>query len=123
MDAFHLEYITLVTGGLLVLAGIWGVITQKDLIRMIIGFSLFDTGLHVIMISIGYIRNGTAPILDGAVDKANAAEQIVDPMPQALVLTAIVIGLAVTALMLAYAVRLHKEKGSLNISNFKDLRW
>lgn len=123
MKTVQLEYITLITGGLLVLAGLWGVIARKDLIRMIIGFSLFDTGLHVIMISIGYIRNSTAPILDSAVDKSKAAEQIVDPLPQALVLTAIVIGLAVTALMLAYAVRMHKEKGSLNISNFKDLKW
>lgn len=123
MEKLQLEYITLITGGLLVLAGLWGVITRKDLIRMIIGFSLFDTGLHVIMVSIGYIRNRKAPILDTAVDKFNAAGQIVDPLPQALVLTAIVIGLAVTALMLAYAVRLHKVKGSLNISNFKDLKW
>lgn len=123
MDSFQLEYITLITGGLLILAGLWGVITQKDLIRMIIGFSLFDTGLHVVMISIGYIRDHTAPILDSAVDKSRAGEQIVDPMPQALVLTAIVIGLGVTALMLAYAVKLHQEKGTLNISNFKDLRW
>ncbi|MFO8086191.1 MAG: cation:proton antiporter subunit C [Bacteroidales bacterium] len=123
MEQFQLEYITLFTGGLLVLTGLWGVIARKDIIRMIIGFSLFDTGLHVIMVSIGYIRNHTAPILDDAVDKADAANQVVDPMPQALVLTAIVIGLAVTALMLAYTVRLHKEKGSLNISNFKDLKW
>lgn len=123
MKIFQLEYITLITGGLLVLTGLWGIISQKNLIRMVIGFSLFDTGLHVIMISIGYIRNGTAPILDKAVDKFNAAGQIVDPLPQALVLTAIVIGLGVTALMLAYVVRLHKEKGSLNITNFKDLKW
>ena len=123
MEKLQLEYITLITGGLLVLAGLWGIISKKNLIRMIIGFSIFDTGLHVIMISIGYIRNRTAPILDNAVDKSNAATQIVDPMPQALVLTAIVIGLSVTALMLAYAVRLHKEKGSLNISNFKELKW
>lgn len=123
MEQFQLEYITLYTGGLLVLAGLWGVIARKNLVRMIIGFSLFDTGLHVIMVSIGYIRNHTAPIIDNTVDKAKAADQIVDPMPQALVLTAIVIGLAVTALMLAYTVKLHKEKGSLNISNFKDLKW
>ena len=123
MEIFQLEYITLVTGGLLVLIGLWGIISQKNLIRMVIGFSLFDTGLHVIMISIGYIKNGTAPILDNAVDKLKAAEQVVDPMPQALVLTAIVIGLGVTALMLAYVVRLHKAKGSLNITNFKDLKW
>ena len=123
MEIFQLEYITLVTGGFLVLIGLWGIISQKNLIRMVVGFSLFDTGLHVIMISIGYIKNGTAPILDNAVNKLKAAEQIVDPVPQALVLTAIVIGLGVTALMLAYVVRLHKEKGSLNIANFKELKW
>ena len=122
MEYFKLEYIGILTGFLLLTLGIWAFLTQKNLIKIIIGFTLFDTGLHMVMVSIAYVRGGTAPILDEAVSKVEAASKIVDPVPQALVLTAIVIGLGVTALMLAYVMKLHKQKKSLEIDTFKDLR-
>ena len=122
-DYLKLEYIAIGTGFLLLVIGIWGILTQKNLIKMIIGFTIFDTGLNIIMVSIAYVRNRTAPILDEAVDVKDAVNKIVDPVPQALVLTAIVIGLGVTALMLAYALKLHKEKKSLEIDSFSDLKW
>ena len=123
MKYFSLEYISIITGFLLVIIGIWGILTQKNIIKMVIGFVIFDTGLHVIMVSIAYVRGKTAPILDEAVGIADAVNKIVDPVPQALVLTAIVIGFGVTALMLAYVIKLYKQKGSLEIQNFKDLKW
>lgn len=123
MDYFNIEYISIVTGFLLLLIGIFAILTQKNIIKIVIGFSLFDTGIHIVMVSIGYIRNRTAPILDKAVDVKDAASQVVDPVPQALVLTAIVIGLGVTALMLAYVLKMHKENKSLEIQNFSDLKW
>lgn len=118
-----MEYIALVVGFLLLLIGLWGLITQKNLIRMVIGFSLFNTGTHIIMVAIAYVKGGTAPILDGNMNLAQAVHRVVDPVPQALVLTAIVIGLGVTALMLAYAMKMHKEKGTLDVSEYKDLKW
>ena len=123
MEYLNLEYITIVTGFLLVVLGIYGILTQKNLIKIILGFTIFDTGLHMIMVSIAYVRNRTAPILDEAVKAEDAVDKIVDPVPQALVLTAIVIGLGVTALMLAYVIKLNKEKKSLEIENFTDLKW
>ena len=54
---------------------------------------------------------------------AEAVTRIVDPVPQALVLTAIVIGLGVTTLMLAYAYRLFAQKGTLDIAKFTELKW
>lgn len=123
MDYFNIEYISIVVGFLLILIGIYGILTQKNIIKIVIGFSIFDTGIHVVMLSIGYIRNRTAPILDEAVDVKDAVNQIVDPVPQALVLTAIVIGLGVTALMLAFVLKMHKEKKTLEIQDFTDLKW
>ena len=123
MKYFNIEYISIITGFLLVILGIWGILTQKNIIKMVIGFVIFDTGIHVIMVSIAYVRGKTAPILDEAVNIQDAVNKIVDPVPQALVLTAIVIGFGVTALMLAYIVKLYKQKGSLEIQNFKDLKW
>lgn len=110
-------------GVLLVLIGLWGMLTQRNLIKIIIGFSIIDTGVHVIMVAVGYIPGRTAPIVGDAVAPSAAAATVVDPVPQALVLTAIVIGLAVTALMLTIAVRLSRTNGSISIESFKDLRW
>ena len=123
MEKFNLENISLVIGILVILIGLWGLLTQKNLIKIVIGFALFDTGIHIVMVSIGYIKNGTAPILDNAVDVSNAADLIVDPVPQALVLTAIVIGLGITALMLTYVLKMYQKKKSLEINNYNDLKW
>ncbi|MGM0497048.1 MAG: sodium:proton antiporter [Bacteroidota bacterium] len=123
MEQISLAHIALITGMLLILIGLWGILSQKNIIKIIIGFSLFDTGTHIIMVSIGYLKGKTAPILDEAVNLKNAANEIVDPVPQALVLTAIVIGLGITALMLAYALRLYQRRKTLEINNFNDLKW
>ncbi|MFW5766868.1 MAG: sodium:proton antiporter [Bacteroidales bacterium] len=118
-----LEYITLGTGILLMLMGLWGLTTQKNLMKIVISFALVNTGIHILMVSIGHVKNRTAPIADEAVAKAELADKVVDPIPQALVLTAIVIGLGITALMLTFVVRMAKDKNSLNVSNFKSLKW
>jgi multisubunit Na+/H+ antiporter MnhC subunit len=115
-----------IIGFALFLVGLWGMLTQRNIVKMIIGFSIIDTGVHMIMVSIGFIGGRTAPILDNAVVTGPAAEiasRVVDPIPSALVLTAIVIGLAVTALMLVYAVQLNDRRGSLEIDDFKELKW
>jgi multicomponent Na+:H+ antiporter subunit C len=118
-----LEFIAMFTGFVLMVIGIWGMLTQKNLIKIVIGFSLFDTGLNIAIVSMSYIKNSTAPILDKAVDIANASKLIADPVPQALVLTSIVIGLGVTALMLAYVLKMYKEGKSLDINSYTDLKW
>ena len=115
--------IVLLLGFLLSLIGFWGLLTRRDLFRMIISFSLLDTGVHMIMIGIGYIKGGTAPIFDEALAVGDAVGKVVDPVPSALVLTAIVIGLAVTALMLSYAVRVYTSRKSLSIDAVKELKW
>jgi multicomponent Na+:H+ antiporter subunit C len=118
-----LEFIAMLTGFILIIIGLWGMITQKNLIKLVIGFSLFDTGLNIVIVSMAYVKNSTAPIIDKAVDVSQAASKIADPVPQALVLTSIVIGLGVTALMLAYVLRMYREKKSLDINSYTDLRW
>lgn len=118
-----MEYVALITGFLVIMAGLYIVMAHKNIIRIIVGFSIFDTGTHIVMVALAYVKGRTAPILDNAVSVDEALNKIVDPVPQALVLTAIVIGLGVTALMLAYAMKMHKEKGTLEVLNFKDLKW
>ncbi len=118
-----MEFIALGIGFLLLMVGVWGIITQKNMIKMIIGFSIFDTGIHIIMVAIGFIRGKSAPIIDSDLPLSSSALGMVDPVPQALVLTAIVIGLGVTALMLVFVLKLHDKKKTLDISKYKDLRW
>jgi len=118
-----ISLIVLCSGLGLILIGLWGMLTQRNMIRMIIGFSLTDTGIHMVMVSIGYVTGGTAPIINDAVPLAEAASRVVDPVPSALVLTAIVIGLGVTAVMLAFAVRIYKARNTLNIDECTESRW
>lgn len=116
-------HMVLTIGFLLVCIGFWGLMTRRDIFRMIISFSLLDTGVHVVMVAIGYIPGGTAPIFDEGLAIEGAIGNVVDPIPSALVLTAIVIGLAVTALMLGFAIRLHASRGSLAADELKELKW
>jgi multisubunit Na+/H+ antiporter MnhC subunit len=123
MNALPLSTIVLCSGLGLIMIGLWGMLTQRNMIRMIIGFSLLDTGIHMVMIAIGYVTGGTAPIIDAAVPAAKASSMVVDPVPSALVLTAIVIGLGVTAVMLSFAVRIHQTRRTLNIDDCTESKW
>ncbi len=123
MFSIPISSIVLVTGLLLILIGLWAMFINKNIIRMIIGFSIIDTGIHMVMVALGYITGGTAPIFDDVVKVADSSVKIVDPVPSALVLTAIVIGLGVTAIMLSYAVQIYKAKNSLSIDDCAEQKW
>ena len=119
----QISLIVLCSGLGLILIGLWGILTQRNMIRMIVGFSLLDTGIHMVMVSIGYVTGGTAPIINDAVPMAEAASRVVDPVPSALVLTAIVIGLGVTAVMLSFAVRIYRTRRTLMIDECTESKW
>ncbi|MEW7981182.1 MAG: cation:proton antiporter subunit C [Candidatus Sedimenticola endophacoides] len=115
--------IALATGFLLILIGLYGALTSRNLLRMIVAFSVANTGVNLVLVGVGYLRGRAAPILDATLPAAEASARIIDPLPQALVLTAIVIGVGTTALMLAYAYRLYLTRGTLNISRLRELKW
>jgi multicomponent Na+:H+ antiporter subunit C len=115
--------IVLATGFALSLIGLWGMLTHRNILRIVICMSMFNTGTHIVMVAIGYVTNGTAPIIDGGLSLAEAPARAVDPIPSALVVTAIVIGLSVTAVVLAYAIRLYESKKTLSIDAFTESKW
>ena len=123
ISTFPISNIVLFSGLGLILIGLWGMLTQRNMIRMVIGFSLTDTGIHMVMVSIGYVTGKTAPIINDAVPVAEAASLVVDPVPSALVLTAIVIGLGVTAVMLAFVVRIYRARQTLMIDECTESKW
>jgi len=124
MGIITVDKISIVLGILLMLIGLWGVLAKKDILKIIVSFGIFDTGLNILIVSLGYLPGRSAPIIDGTkVTAQNIAATAIDPVPQALVLTAIVIGFGVTALMLVYALKLHQHKKTLDINQFTDLKW
>jgi len=114
------DYIHYVGCFALVLIGLYVVLVKSNLIKVIIGISLIDTGVNLFLVSTGYLRAGTAPIFSEAAEQPGT---MVDPVPQALVLTAIVIGVSVLALALSLAIRLYGEYGTLDLRKIKELKW
>ncbi len=103
----------------LFLIGLYGVLTRKNIIKIIIGLCIMEYSLNLFFIMIGYIDGGVAPIVD---IKSKQAVTYVDPLPQAFVLTAIVIGLATTALLLAIAIKLYKKYKTFDIDKINNLK-
>lgn len=104
----------------LILIGLFTVITRRNLIKIIIGLTLLDGGVNLLLVAVGYIQGRTAPIITSAhPDTA----RMVDPIPQALVLTAIVIGLGVTALGLGLAIRVYGHYNTLDTRKIRGLKW
>ena len=103
---------------ILFLVGLYGVITRRNLIKIAISLSIMEFSIFLMLVLIGYIDGGLAPI----VDPATPAATYVDPLPQAMVLTAIVIGLATTAMLMAIAIRLYRKYGTFDIREIKNLR-
>ncbi|MFP3943576.1 MAG: cation:proton antiporter subunit C [Alphaproteobacteria bacterium] len=92
----------------LMMIGLYTVISQSNLVKKIIGLNIFQVSVFVFFITIGKVGGGTAPILD------KAYEVYSNPLPHVLILTAIVVGVATTALGLALLVRIHKAYGSVD---------
>jgi multicomponent Na+:H+ antiporter subunit C len=104
----------------LVLIGLYILLTKHNLIKKIIGICIMDTGVNLFIVSLGYIKEGTAPIFSRP---DLVSENMVDPTAQALVLTAIVIGVAVLAMALSLAIRLYQHYGTLDMRKIKEQRW
>jgi len=104
----------------LILIALYILLTRHNLIKKIIGLSILATGVNLLIIAIGYIKEGTAPIFSNP--NLNP-QNMVDPVPEALVLTAIVISVAVLAMALSLAIRLYKHYRTLDMRKIKEQRW
>ncbi len=105
---------------LLIALGLYAVIVKKNLIKILIGLDLLASGVNLLIISVGYVKGGTAPIFSKAGLKAS---MMVDPIPQALTLTAIVIDASEMALAVAFVVLLYKHYKTLDIKKIRSLKW
>jgi multicomponent Na+:H+ antiporter subunit C len=112
------QYLPYILCLILFLIGLYAVLVKKNLIKIIIGLGIIDYSLNLFLVLIGYKKQSIFPILS----KDTQIQPMVDPLPQALVLTAIVIGLAVTMLMVAIAIRLYEKYGTFDITQIRKLK-
>ncbi len=105
---------------LLIAIGLYTVIIKKNLIKIVIGLNFIASGVNLLIVSIGYVKNGTAPIFSKIGINPSA---MVDPIPQALTLTAIVIDASELALAVAFVVLLYRHYGTLDIKKIRSLKW
>jgi multicomponent Na+:H+ antiporter subunit C len=101
--AHYNQYITI----FLMVAGLYVVIARGNMVKKLVGLSMFQTSVYLLYISAGKVAGGTAPILTpGVIVYAH-------PLPQVLILTAIVVGVATLALGLALVVRVNEAYGTI----------
>lgn len=99
----------------LIILGVSAMVFYTNLIRIILGLLLLEGGINLFFITVGYRPNSAAPIfVDSSISQLNTIS-MVDPVPQALVLTAIVIGVGVQALALALVIKVYKAFGTLEM--------
>ncbi len=97
--------------------GLYGLFTNRNVIKMIISLNIMELGLNIFIISIGFVYDGVAPIVTSS--NTNGL-LFVDPLPQALVLTAIVIGVGTTALALAIAKSMYNKYHTYNLDEMEE---
>jgi multicomponent Na+:H+ antiporter subunit C len=100
------------------LVGLYGIVTSRNLIHTIICVSVVQSSTYVLLLAVGYVEDGAAPVFIDIPRETPA----VDPVVQALTLTDVVVGGAVTALLLAIAVQIHKHLHTLDPDELDPLR-
>ena len=95
---------------ILMMTGLYVVIAKDNLVKKIIGLNMFQVSVIMLYITLGNVKGGTAPIL---IDGAPETTLYSNPLPSVLMLTAIVVGIATTALALALVVRIQEEYDSI----------
>lgn len=108
----HYNYLIVIV---LMMTGFYVVISRDNLIKKIIGLNIFQTSVFLFYISLGKVDGGTAPIL------ADGFEVYSNPLTSVLILTAIVVGIATTAVGLSLVVRIHEAYGTLEADDIDKL--
>jgi len=101
----------------LVLIGLYAMIFKRNLIKMVIGITLIESGVNLFLITLGYREGSIAPIYTSSPGGIMAL-----PVPQALTLTSIVIGVAVLALMLSLVIHIYRHYGTLDVRKMRRLK-
>ena len=110
-----LGHYNLWTAIFLMMTGLFVVIDQRHLLKKLIGLAIFQTSAFILYISMGMVDGARAPIFDPAVTSYS------NPLPQVLILTAIVVGVATSAVGIALVLRIHAAYGSVDENRIQAL--
>lgn len=102
---------------ILFLIGAFTMLTHPNLIKKIIGLNIMETSVFLLLVSIGYVADGEAPIVRPGADAV-----YVNPLPHALILTGLVIAVSVTAFALSLIIKIYKHYGTLDTDDISRLR-
>ncbi|MBS5925700.1 MAG: NADH-quinone oxidoreductase subunit K [Clostridium sp.] len=111
--------INYIGASLLIIIGLALIIFKKNLIKIVIGMGVMDSGINLLLITIGFRTGGTAPIF---ISDLKEGAFFVDPIPQALTLTSIVIGACVTALALSLVIKIKERYGTIESDKVRRLK-
>jgi multicomponent Na+:H+ antiporter subunit C len=99
------------------LIGLYGVATSRNLIHLSLCLTVMQSSTYLLLLAIGYLRGGTAPIFNGI----RLGTRVVDPVVQSLVLTDIVVSVTVVALILALALDAHRLRDTVDPDELSEL--
>jgi multicomponent Na+:H+ antiporter subunit C len=117
-----LEYIPFIAVICMIFVGLYAAMFRRNLIKIIIGIIIIESGVNLFLITLGYREGGVAPIYTNLPPGTSYPEQMVLPVPQALTLTSIVIGVAVLALMMSLVMHIYKKYGTLDVQKIRRLK-
>ncbi len=103
---------------LLFSVGLYGILRKRNIIKMILGIVICEYAVNLFFVLFGYRMSGRSPIYS----PGQEVHHMVDPLPQVLVLTAIVIGVATTALVVAVAIRIYEKYKTFDITKIRRLK-
>lgn len=110
---------TYVLFALLLVVGLYMVVASSNLVKKIIGLNIFQTGLFLFFVTTAFVDGGSSPVIP---KEADAGAAFASPLPQVLVLTAIVVGVALTAVALALVIRIYDAYGTLDEKTLREVR-
>jgi multicomponent Na+:H+ antiporter subunit C len=114
---------------LLFVIGLYCTVVKKNLVKIVLGIVIMEYSVNLFLIMLGYCFGGVAPVVDRAMFDpqtgkiaAGFLSSSVDPLPQALVLTSIVVGLGSLALMISLCIRIYAKYGTFDVTQIRRLK-
>lgn len=110
---------TYVLFAILLVVGLYMVVASENLVKKVIGLNIFQTAIFLFFVTTAFVEDGSAPVIP---ESAVAGDLYASPLPHVIVLTAIVVGVALTAVGLALIVRIYAEYGTLDEQTLREVR-
>ena len=116
---YNIPFYTVVA---LILIGLYAMLFKRNLIKIAIGLTILESGVNLFLITLGYRKEGVPPIYTNLPSGIDIPDKMVLPVPQALTLTSIVIGVAVLALVLSIIMMIYRHYGTLDSRKVRRLK-